>query len=79
MLWPGGADDAAVLAAIRAVKSGGVGDCPDAAYRAAARHLVERGAGLLVIACTELSVIGPCSRDSARRASIRSMCWWTIF
>lgn len=58
VLWPEGADDAAVLATIKAVKAGGVSDSQMKAYRAAARHLVEQGAGLLVIACTELSIVG---------------------
>ncbi len=60
VLWPSeGADDAAVLAVIKAVKAGGVSDAQMQAYRTAARHLVDRDAGLLVIACTELSVLGP--------------------
>ncbi|MFM9940682.1 MAG: aspartate/glutamate racemase family protein [Hyphomicrobiaceae bacterium] len=60
VLWPdAGADEAAVLAVIKAVKAGSVSDAQLAAYRTAARHLIERGAGLLVIACTELSVVGP--------------------
>ena len=60
VLWPDdGADSAAVLTAIRAVKASGVSEAEMTAYRMAARHLVERGAGLLVIACTELSIIGP--------------------
>ncbi len=58
VLWPDGAHDAAVLAAIRAVKSGGLSEPQLQGYRAAARSLAVKGAGLLVIACTELSVIG---------------------
>jgi aspartate racemase len=56
--WPEGGDDAAVLAAIKAVKADGVSPAQMAAYRAAARGLVTRGVGLLVIACTELSIVG---------------------
>jgi aspartate racemase len=58
VLWPEGADDVAVLAIIKAVKAGAVRPAQLQAYRSAARALAERGAGLLVIACTELSVIG---------------------
>lgn len=58
VLWPDGADNDAVVAVIKAVKAGKVGDAQMAAYRVAAQGLVKRGAGLLVIACTELSVAG---------------------
>ena len=59
VLWPAERDDAPVVAIIRAVKAGSVSDALMRDYRAAARRLVERGAGLLVVACTELSVIAP--------------------
>ncbi|MFV0298195.1 MAG: aspartate/glutamate racemase family protein [Hyphomicrobiaceae bacterium] len=60
VLWPAGDDDAHVLAIIKAVKAGTVTEANRQAYRAAVRHLVANGAGLLVIACTELSVLGGC-------------------
>jgi aspartate racemase len=58
VLWPEGEHDVAVLATIMAVKASGVSAAQMQAYRGAARSLVERGARLLVIACTELSVVG---------------------
>lgn len=58
VLWPSDDDDASVLAAIKAVKAGRVSEPVMAAYRAAAGRLVGNGAGSLVIACTELSVVG---------------------
>jgi aspartate racemase len=58
VLWPNGEDDAAVLAVIKAIKSGRPTQAQTTAYRAAAQGLVRQGAGLLVIACTELSVAG---------------------
>lgn len=58
VLWPEGGDDAAVLAVIKAVKAGRPTDGLMTAYRGAAGNLARRGAGVLVIACTELSVAG---------------------
>ncbi len=58
VLWPEGADDAAVLAVIKAIKAGRPSATQMTAYRAAAEGLARHGAGLLVIACTELSVAG---------------------
>jgi aspartate racemase len=57
VLWPAGEHDAAIVAVIKAVKANRVTDGLLRDYRDAARRLVENGAGLLVIACTELSVI----------------------
>lgn len=56
VLWPQGEDDAAVLAVIKAIKAGRPSPEQMSAYRGAAQGLVRQGAGLLVIACTELSV-----------------------
>ena len=58
VLWPDGAHAAAVLAVIRAVKAGHVNATQMAAYRTAAKALVADGVGCLIIACTELSVVG---------------------
>lgn len=58
VLWPEGEDDAAVLAVIKAIKAGRPTAEQMIRYREAAQHLVQRGAGRLVIACTELSVAG---------------------
>ena len=58
VLWPDAAADAAVLALIKAIKAGRPTDAQMLAYRAASEGLVRRGAGMLVIACTELSVAG---------------------
>lgn len=57
VLFPEGADEAAVLRLIRAVKADAVGENDRAGYRAAAEDLVRRGAGALVLACTELSLV----------------------
>jgi aspartate racemase len=57
ILHPAGADEAAVLAIIKAVKANAVSEAHKAAYRAAAQVLVTRGAVCLVVACTELSVL----------------------
>lgn len=56
-LFPEGEDEAAVLRVIRAVKADAVGADDLAGYRAAAAGLVRRGAGALVLACTELSLV----------------------
>jgi len=54
-LWPD--DGAPMLAAIRAIKADGVGEDARAAVAAAADELTGRGAGLLLVACTEFSMI----------------------
>ena len=56
-IWP--ADDAPVLALIRAVKAGRTGVEEVAALTDAARGLVAQGADHLAIACTELSLLAP--------------------
>ena len=57
ILHPTGADEAAVLATIRAVKANSMSGERRQAYRASASALIERGAASLVVACTELSVL----------------------
>ena len=47
----------ALMAAIRGIKTGRYGEEVDAALRAAAEQLVAAGAGVLLVACTELSVV----------------------
>jgi len=54
-LWPD--DDAPMLAAIREIKARGPGARPQAALAAATEALAARGAGLLLIACTEFSLL----------------------
>lgn len=58
VLWPDAEADKAVVAVIKAVKAGGASKAQMTAYRAVAQGLADRGAGLLIIACTELSVAG---------------------
>lgn len=57
VVYPEGEDDAAVLSVIRAVKAGSVADDLGRRYAAAVDRVVARGAGVLVIACTELSAL----------------------
>jgi len=54
-LWPEG--DAPMLAAIREIKAHGPAEGARAALAAAADDLAQRGAGLLLIACTEFSLL----------------------
>lgn len=58
-LFPDENGEAAVLDIIRAVKAGRVEESHRRRYAAIARSLVERGADAYLIACTELSVLGP--------------------
>ncbi len=55
-LWPGEADQAALFEAIRAIKRHGVTETERAALAAAANDLARRGARVLLVACTELSL-----------------------
>jgi len=52
-----------LLDAICAIKRGDKGDAVQSAVCAAAHDLVEQGAGALVVACTELSVVASCLAD----------------
>jgi aspartate racemase len=70
ILAPGGSDEAAVLDIIKAVKAGGVTPAQTAAYRAAAMGLVARGAGVLVVACTELSILAGSGQDGLETAGV---------
>jgi aspartate racemase len=47
----------ALMSAIRRIKTGRYGEDVDMALKAAAEHLVATGAGVLLVACTELSVV----------------------
>ena len=60
------ANQDAVMAAIRVVKRGDMGEAPRAATRAAAAELRLRGADTIVVACTELSALTEPSLDGAR-------------
>jgi aspartate racemase len=62
-LFPEEADEQRVLRIIRAVKAGAVTDALRAEYAAVASALAERGADALLIACTELSVLGNPDRN----------------
>ena len=55
LLWP--ADEAAMLAAIRAIKADPATDGPRAALHTASADLLARGARVQLIACTEFSLI----------------------
>ena len=50
---------AELLALIKSVKAGNTGQKERAALQAIGRHTLDKGAGALVLACTELSVIAP--------------------
>ena len=63
-VWP--ADDAPLLAAIRAIKAGDTGESPRAGLRAASMDLLAQGAVTQVIACTELSLIPEAVAPEAR-------------
>ncbi|NGQ93272.1 aspartate/glutamate racemase family protein [Rhodobacter sp. HX-7-19] len=65
-VWPQDAD--AMLAAIREIKAHGPTDAARQALAAAARDVAERGAGVVVVACSEFSLI----RDAVPGA-IRSL------
>ncbi len=56
----------AVMEAVRAVKRGDVGDGPRAALAAASDELEAAGASVLLVACTELSVIAEPPRAASR-------------
>jgi aspartate racemase len=60
------ANQDAVMDAIRAVKRGDAGDRPRAALRAASADLMLGGADVLLVACTELSVIAGAFPDGVR-------------
>jgi aspartate racemase len=57
VLYPAAERQVALMAAIRAVKAGGVADQDLSAFTSAAADLANGGAQVLLIACTELSVI----------------------
>lgn len=50
-------DEEGLLAVIRAVKAGSVGDAEQLSYEQSAGELAERGADALVLACTEFSLL----------------------
>lgn len=54
-LYPG--DEAALLLAIRQIKAGGAGPAETAVLRAASAELLQRGATVQMIACTEFSLV----------------------
>src|SRR5579859_2799024 len=58
-LFPVPPDEAALLAVIKAVKAGQFNDRHRADYARVAKSLCDAGAEALLIACTELSVVGP--------------------
>lgn len=68
ILSPNAEHEAAVLTIIKAVKAARVDAPQRAAYRRAAATLVERGAQVLVVACTELSVLN--AEDAAGLAGL---------
>jgi aspartate racemase len=58
-LYPDAPEQDGLLALIKAVKAGQAGEAQRAALITAGRHVLEKGAQALVLACTELSVIAP--------------------
>ena len=58
-LYPDDPDQAGLLALIKSIKAGQIGEAQRAALVAAGRRVLEKGAQALVLACTELSVIAP--------------------
>lgn len=57
LLYPGNDLQDALLECIRQIKAGTHGTAAVRTMERAARHLVTRGAGVLVVACTELSIV----------------------
>ena len=58
-LYPDEPDQAGLLALIKSIKAGQIGEPQRAALIATGRRVLEKGAQALVLACTELSVIAP--------------------
>jgi aspartate racemase len=58
-VYPDAPEQAALLDLIKHIKAGGIGDAQRAALVATGRHVLEKGAQALVLACTELSVVAP--------------------
>ena len=58
-LYPDKPEQAELLALIKSVKAGQLGQAQRAALMMTGRHVLEKGAQALVLACTELSVIAP--------------------
>ena len=58
-LYPDAPDQAGLLALIKSIKAGHIGEVQRAALIATGRRVLEKGAQALVLACTELSVIAP--------------------
>jgi aspartate racemase len=56
-IFPDASHEEGILGVIRAVKAGKQGDEQQKDYVAVARHLRQAGAGALLVACTELSVL----------------------
>ena len=58
-LYPDASEQAGLLALIKSIKAGQLGDAQRAALITTGRHVLDKGAQALVLACTELSVIAP--------------------
>jgi aspartate racemase len=58
-LYPDAPEQAGLLDLIKSIKAGQIGEAQRAALVATGRHVLEKGAQALVIACTELSVVAP--------------------
>ena len=58
-LYPDVPEQADLLALIKNVKAGQLGEAQRAALMTTGRHVLKKGAQALVLACTELSVIAP--------------------
>jgi len=57
LFYPSRERQADLMAAIRCIKAGGPGALERSALRAAGEDLVESGAEVLIVACTELSIV----------------------
>ena len=58
-LYPDAGEQAELLALIKSIKAGQIGQAQRAALMTTGRHVLAKGAQALVLACTELSVIAP--------------------
>ena len=56
-IWPDPAEQESLLNVIREIKKGNLGDRAREQYRTVCRNLTDKGAEVLIVACTELGVL----------------------
>jgi aspartate racemase len=56
-LWPDIEEQERLLQVIKSVKKGDIGPDVTRNYRSVCRHLLDKGASLAIVACTELSAL----------------------